>query len=77
MAKIILFSSRCFRASSSSLFVLKGGLRGRPWGVGVFWGRQEKELTDFGYHPFYQLADLAPFVRSGSNQNDKWRAQGA
>jgi hypothetical protein len=77
MAKIIFLSSRCVRASSSSLFVLKGGLRGRHWGVGVFWGRQEEELTCFGFNPLYQLADLTPFIRGGSNQNDKWRTEGA
>jgi hypothetical protein len=77
MAKIIIHRSRWVRASSSVLFVLKRSLRGRRRGVGVFRRSKEKKLAGPGYNPFYQLADLAPFIRGGSNQNDKRRAKGA
>jgi hypothetical protein len=61
MAKIIIFGRHSVRPSSSFLFLLKGGLRGRNRRVGFFRVSEEKKLTNLGFNPFYQLANLAPF----------------
>ena len=59
--RLLFLCNRFIGPLSSFLFILEGSLRGSHGRVGFFRISEEKKFTDFGFNPFYQLANLTSF----------------